>query len=206
VDADDKIVVLDADNGRLQRFSSDGAFQASFGTDLDTYHPRGLGVDAAGNLYVSDTGGLRLLRLSPDGKLLHQWGSDGTAIGAGQPVDAAVASDGSIYLMEAEQGSMWQLLPDGHVAKWTAATSADTIEGPHIVVGPDNLIYVTDPHLARVVVYRPNGQPIAQFGKHGDGSGQFLKPVGIAVDATGRIYVSDTEACRVRAFGPIGTK
>jgi DNA-binding beta-propeller fold protein YncE len=206
VEADDKIVVMDADNGRLQRFSPDGSFQASFGTNLTTYHPRGLGMDAAGDLYVSDTGGLRLLRLSPGGEVLQSWGADGTGIGAGQPVDAAAAPDGSIYLIEAEQGVLWRLPPDGRATRWTAISSAATVVGPHIGVGPDDLVYVTDPEQGRIVVYRPSGQPVVQFGKRGDGSGQFLRPAGIAVDASGRVYVSDSEICRVQAFGPIGAK
>ncbi len=204
VEPDGEVVVLDAAAQRLQRFSPDGRFLAAFGEGLATYRPRGLGVDAAGDLYVADTGGLRLLRLSPEGEVLQQWGGRGAAIGAGQPVDVAVASDGTIYLTEAEKGLIWRLSPDGGAASWVAVERANTVDGPHVAVGPDGRVYVTDPERWRVMVYEPDGQPVAQFGRHGSGPGQFQKPVGLAVDAMGRIYVVDSVSCRVQAFAPIG--
>ncbi len=203
VEPDGNIVVLDSTAQRLQRFTPDGEFLAVFGADLATYRPRGLAIDASGDLYVVDTGGLRLLRLSPDGEMLQRWGGRGAEIGAGQPVDAAVASEGTIYLSEAETGFMWRLSPDGSTFRWVATMPASTIDGPHVAVGPADLIYVTDPELWRVVVYEPGGQPIAQFGEYGTGPGQFLKPVGLAVGPDGRIYVSDSQACRVQAFAPL---
>ncbi|NOZ26559.1 MAG: hypothetical protein GXP39_00715 [Chloroflexi bacterium] len=203
IEADGSVVVLDATAQRLQRFTPEGEFLASFGGDLAMYRPRGLGIDATGDLYVADTGGLRLLRLSRDGALLQQWGGRGAEIGAGQPVDAAVGPDGTIYLVEAETGLLWRLSPDGSSTSWTAIMPASTIDGPHVAVGPDGLIYVTDPELWRVVVYEPGGRPVAQFGEYGIEPGQFLKPVGLAVGSDGRIYVSDSQACRVQAFAPL---
>ncbi|MCS7220948.1 MAG: PA14 domain-containing protein [Anaerolineae bacterium] len=203
VEPDGNVVVLDAAAQRLQRFSSDGQFLAVFGEELAMYRPRGLGVDTSGKLYVADTGGLRLLRLSPEGEIIQQWGGRGAAIGAGQPVDVAVASDGAIYLTEAERGLIWRLSPDGSAASWVAVANANTVDGPHVAVGPDGWVYVTDPERWRVIVYEPDGRPIAQFGQQGSEPGQFQKPVGIAVDALGRIYVADSVSCRVQAFAPI---
>jgi streptogramin lyase/4-amino-4-deoxy-L-arabinose transferase-like glycosyltransferase len=206
VEPDGNVVVLDAAAQRLQRFSPDGRFLATFGETLATYRPRGLGVDRAGNLYVADTGGLRLLRLSPEGKVLQQWGGRGEAIGAGQPVDVAVTPDGTIYLTEAEKGLIWRLLPDGRVASWVAVERANTVDGPHVAVGLDGRVYVTDPERWRVMVYEPSGEPVAQFGQHGSGPGQFQKPVGLAVDSKGRIYVVDSVSCRVQAFAATGSE
>jgi DNA-binding beta-propeller fold protein YncE/4-amino-4-deoxy-L-arabinose transferase-like glycosyltransferase len=200
VDADGSIVVLDSEAKRvLQRFTPEGVLQAVVGMELGVYHPRGLGIDAAGDLYVADTGGLRVLCLSSAGNVLQQWGRSGTEIGAGQPVDAAVAPDGALYMSEAEKGIMWRITPDGNATSWIAVKSSDTVNGPHIAIAPDGLIYVTDPEVQRVIVYNSNGQPAAQFGQPGNGPGQFLKPVGIAV-GPGRVYVADNELCRVQAF------
>lgn len=204
VEPDGNVVVLDAAAQRLQRFSPDGRFLAAFGETLATYRPRGLGVDTAGDLYVADTGGLRLLHLSPAGEVLQQWGGRGAAIGAGQPVDVAVGPNGTIYLTEAERGLIWRLSPDGRAASWVAVAKANTVDGPHVAVGPDGRVYVTDPERWRVMVYEPDGRPVAQIGQQGSGPGQFQKPVGVAVDAAGRIYVVDSASCRVQAFAPIG--
>ena len=60
------VLVLDAVNQRLLRFSPDGQFQTTFGAELTFYRPRGLGIDAAGQLAVADTGGVRIMRLRPE--------------------------------------------------------------------------------------------------------------------------------------------
>jgi DNA-binding beta-propeller fold protein YncE len=55
--------------------------------------PRGVAVDAAGNLYVADAGNNRILELSAAGRVIHAWGSRGARPGqfegpAGVTIDA----------------------------------------------------------------------------------------------------------------------
>ena len=44
-----------------------------------------------------------------------------------------------------------------------------------------------------------------KFGTHGSGDGQFANPEGVAVDSTGKIYVSDSENNRIQVFDNSGT-
>jgi len=202
VEADGHIVVLDATAQQLQRFTADGRFVARFGKTLAFYRPRGLGLDADGNLLVADTGRLRLTKLSSRGEVIQEYGGSGRLADMGQIVDAAAGPGGFIYLAEAESGLVWRLGPGGDARRWQATAKANTVDGPHVAVGPDGAIYVTDPEQWRVVIYDSGGAPLAQFGGQGTGAGQFLKPVGLAVDQTGRVYVVDSQGCRVQAFGP----
>jgi len=201
-DSQGNVVVLDAVAHRLQRFTPEGKLMAAFGREMAFYRPRGLGTDTQDNLYIADTGGVRLLKLSPDGVRLMQVGGPEERIGPGQPTDVAISPAGEIYLVEAMSGTLWWLDAAGTVlGRWQVA-QANTLDCPHVTVGPQGWVYVTDPEGGRVLVFAADGQPLGQFGSLGDGSGQFRKPVGIAVGEDGKVYVSDSHGCRVLAFGP----
>ncbi len=111
VEKDGSLVVLDSENPAiLQRFTRQGEFQAAIGASLGTYSARGLGIDAAGNLYVVDTGNGRILRVSPAGDILQEWGKDEANLDLGQPVGISPDSDGNIFVVEAVQGLVWEIL------------------------------------------------------------------------------------------------
>ncbi|MBC8447256.1 MAG: glycosyltransferase family 39 protein [Chloroflexi bacterium] len=203
VDAQGNVVVLDAVAHRLQRFTPEGQFLVAFGRDLAFYRPRGLGIDAQDNLYVADTGGVRLLKVSPEGARLAQVGGPEEQIGPGQPTDVGVSPSGDIYLVEAMSGILWRLDAGGAVLERWPVGQANTLDSPHIAIGPVGNVYVTDPEGGRVLVFSADGQPLGQFGSLGDGPGQFRKPVGIAVGSDGRVIVSDSHGCRVVAFGAL---
>ncbi|MDI3279976.1 MAG: NHL repeat-containing protein [Bacillota bacterium] len=56
----------------------------------------------------------------------------------------------------------------------------------------------------KVVIYDGQGKFVKEFGKKGRKEGSFNDPLGLAVDAEGRIYVSDTGNARVEVFSPEG--
>ena len=82
MDSQGRIYVVDWRNSRVQQFSSDGAYLASFGGpgegegSLD--RPAGVGVDSVGNVYVSDFGRDRLQVYGPDGAPLQTILGDAT--------------------------------------------------------------------------------------------------------------------------------
>lgn len=63
--------------------------------------PRGLGVDAQGNVYVADSGNHRIQAFAPDGTLLAMWGSQGKEPGQfNWPYDVAVGRTGTVYVVD----------------------------------------------------------------------------------------------------------
>jgi tripartite motif-containing protein 71 len=58
------VYITDQDNGRIQKFSSDGQFIESWGTTGDGNgqfsEPEGIDVDNSGHVYVADTGNNRV--------------------------------------------------------------------------------------------------------------------------------------------------
>jgi DNA-binding beta-propeller fold protein YncE len=69
-----------------------------------------------------------------------------------------------------------------------------------------SLVYPQELHESnRVQKFHSNGTFIAKWGTPGINSTQFNNPTGIAVDATGNVYVTDTDNNRVQKFHSNGT-
>ncbi len=173
--------------------------------------PRGLAVNAAGDVYVVDSKNQRIQKLGPDGKPLQVWGTQGN--GPGQfkdPCGVAVAADGTVYVADTWNHRIQKFDGDGNfLAQWTAAGTGETepkldnptFWGPRgIAVAADGTVYVTDTGNKRILAYGPDGKRKAVWGKDGSKPGQFIEPVGIAVDAAGKVYVADTGNHRIQVF------
>ena len=60
-----------------------------------------------------------------------------------------------------------------------------------LTVGPDGNLYVADTHYHRVLVYTPQGKLVRQFGRFGEGDGEFIYPTDEEFAGDGRIFVSE---------------
>ena len=66
-------------------------------------------------------------------------------------------------------------------------------------------LLVADTHYSRVMEFTPDGKQVRSFGSYGREPGQFIYPVGLAIDREGNIYVSEYgENDRIQKFGPEG--
>jgi sugar lactone lactonase YvrE len=63
--------------------------------------------------------------------------------------------------------------------------------------------FVTDYYNGRIVEYDAAGSYVASYGTVGSGVNQMTKPLGIAVDASGYIYVADSGNNRIVRFLPV---
>src|SRR2546425_5108145 len=67
------------------------------------FNPRGLTVDAAGNVYVADTLRHRIQKFTPSGTFVIKWGSHGSTNGRFQdPFGIAVDSSGNVYVADTD--------------------------------------------------------------------------------------------------------
>jgi DNA-binding beta-propeller fold protein YncE len=70
---------------------------------------------------------------------------------------------------------------------------------------PNGDFYISDGYGgARVVKFSKDGKFLLEFGKRGNGPGEFALPHNVVVDAQGRVYVSDRENQRVEVFDAVG--
>jgi DNA-binding beta-propeller fold protein YncE len=82
--------------------------------------PAGVAVDAAGNVFVADTGNHRIQKLSPEGQVLALWGSEGPAPGQfSSPMGLAIDADGNLLVADAGNHRIQQFSADGEpLAQW----------------------------------------------------------------------------------------
>lgn len=158
------------------------------------YRPRGFAVDVLGNVLVADTGGGRVVVMDPEGRVLAEYGGQGSDIARGQPVDV-MGGLRNVWLLTAEDGRLWNLrsfeLDNGSL---TVTKPTSTLRGPHFAELPNGGFLLTDPERRLLLLHSASGKPVRQFGL-----GNFLrKPVGIdmtVVNGQPFMAVIDMEAC-----------
>jgi len=176
-------------------------------------HPFYVAVDNGGNIYVTEPERDRVQKFDFSGGFVTQWGTFGS--GDGQfngPRGIAVDSAYNVYVADNQNSRIQKFTNTGvFVTKWTVpGTPGAPVQRPiAVAVDTSGRVYVTGSSPPRVQVFNGAGAPLLSWGggQTGIGDGQFsptLEPRGIAVDAAGFVYVSDTGNHRVQKFAPTG--
>jgi hypothetical protein len=90
--------------------------------------------------------------------------------------------------------------------KGVAGADHNTFNLPtDVAFAPSGDFYITDGYAgSRVVKFSHDGKYLLEWGTRGTGRGQFELPHNVAVDAQGRVYVSDRETQRIEMFDANG--
>ncbi len=119
---------------------------------------------------------------------------------------------GNLYLAEFDDDRIYKYSISGVlIAKWGGhGTGPGQLEGPDKLAldGQGNL-YVTEVGTplagpARIQKFSPTGKPLGHWGSFGSRPGQFINPIGIAVDHQGDVYVAEEGNPRVQKLSPLG--
>lgn len=170
--------------------------------------PGGVASDAAGDVFVADTGNHRVQRFGPDGAYLGRFGGAGSGDGQFQfPSSLAIDAAGHLYVVDQMNNRIEKFTHDGvYELKWGSAGSGpgqfNSAQG--IALAPDGSVYVADSGNHRVQRFNAAGTFLQQWGGQGSGNGQFATPYGIAVDQLGSVYVADSGNHRVQRFSAEG--
>ena len=189
-------------------------------------------IDAAGNLYVSDSSAQTIARITPANVVTlvagfrNQTGTtdaNGSLARFNGPTGLFAAADGSLSISDTANGTIRRISTNGTVTTLAGNTtgrgntdgtgSAATFASPRSV-GADSAgnLYVADQlnHTIRKVT---TGGVVTTFaGSAGvsgstDGTGsaaRFNRPTGLVVDANGNVFVSDTTNNTIRKITPAG--
>jgi hypothetical protein len=184
-------LVLDAVAGPIYRLAADGAASLM---DLQStfYRPRGFASGNDGTIAVADTGGGRVVVLSPTGNEQAVLGGPDTLLARGQPVDTLFTPTG-LWTISAEDGRLWNLSSDGSL---TAIQPTQTLDGPHLAALPNGGLLASDPLRRTFTLFSAAGQPLQQFAY----PEQLQLPTGLATWTAGSqllIAASDTRSCSV---------
>lgn len=224
-DAGGNFYVCDRDNNRIVKITSAGVtsvvagsgsagFTDGTGTAAQFNNPYCITMDASGNLFVGDRLNNAIRKITPAGVVttLAGNGSSGSMDGTGsaasfaEPIGIAITAAGNLYVADYANQKIRKVTPAGVV---TTAVTGYMVFG--IAINGSN-IYFTNYFQNRIfVVAEGSNSPVLVAGDTTpgttDGTGaaaRFTTPAGITVDASGNLYVTETNGTRIRKITPAG--
>ena len=198
------------------------------GSDAMFWRPHGITIDAAGNLYVADTNNSRIRKVTIHGEVSTlAGGEDGFSDGSGSaarfyiPDGIAMDATGNLYVADTYNHRIRKVTLKGEVSTLAGSGEEGFADGQGntavfnhprgIAIDVAGNLYVADfwNHRIRKITIKGEVSTLAGSGEIGvaDGKGstaQFNGPEGIAIDAAGNLYVTDSRSNRIRMVTPEG--
>lgn len=211
VDASGNVYVMDTENGRIQKFDSEGKFVAMWGSpgsgdgqfmNASSWGTLGhIAADSEGNIFVIDANNYRVQKFDSSGNYETQWGLQGLEDGNFRfPYDIAVDAQNNVYVCESQYLNRVQKFDetgkfllqwgqtgygDGDFAGFTCTLAID----------PDGNILVAD-KTGRIQKFDANGQLLSKIALDSVDN-ILISPWNMAVDKQGNICIADYDNLRI---------
>ncbi|HZU12232.1 MAG TPA: NHL repeat-containing protein, partial [Chloroflexota bacterium] len=196
-----------ADGRHVQVYSTAGKLLSRWGgggtAPGQLAAPAGIAAGPQGNVFVADTGNNRVQKFSTNGRVIAVWSRPFR-----RPAGIAVDGGGNILVADTGNNRLLELSPAGHiVAAWTTAGGVPFSAPRGVAVGRNETIYLADTGNHRILRLAPQAATFVTLFP----TGPWVKPVSLAVDREGRVYVGEmqdvthaTGAVLVQALTPAG--
>lgn len=209
--------------------SGNAAFADGTGTAASFSSPEGLAVDTQGNVYVADFNNHRIRKIDPNGVTTTLAGNgsgsylDGTSTAAvfNCPSDIAVGSNGLLYIADRGNNRIRKMTSDGVVTTVAGNGGTGLVNGSGtsaqlwlpwgIDIDNQGNLFVADygNTCVRKITSAGDVSTYAGDGIYGFNDGpastaEFRKPVDVAVDTQGNVFVADFHNYGIRRISPSG--
>ena len=199
------------------------------GATASFFDPLGIALDAQGNVYVADAGNNLIRAISPAGVVSTLAGNGNTVTANGtlsatsfnNPTGVTVDASGNVYVANYLNNNILQIVSGGTVNAFAGSGQVGYADGQGTAASfyfPNNVaadaagnVYVSDGvnDLIRKITPAGTVTTLAGSGAVGaaDGAGtaaSFNGPAGLAVDASGNIYLADSNNNLIRKITPAG--
>lgn len=177
----------------------------------DVQSPLGVAVSPDGQrIYAAESGGEHHVKVfDRNGKLFGNLTPPGTATLARQPVYLAVDKTGKVFISDRSRHTIDVFGPDGkYLGNLPSPLPGGASWSPlGISIDAANNLWVTDvtDGQHRVFQMDTEGNVKAQFGKQGEGRGEFNYPNKAAANTRGRLFVSNSNNGRLDILNLDGT-
>jgi sugar lactone lactonase YvrE len=199
--SDGFIYVADTWNHRVQKFDGNGRFIWQARPQAGFWGPRGIAVAPDGkHIYVTDTGNKRVASFDSEGVEQKTWGKEGSKPGELiEPVGITVDAQNNVIVADTGNRRLQYFSADGtFVREYPVSGWEEFYTEPYLAAAGGDL-FASDSFNHRCARYN-NGVLTYSWGGTGADPGDFNRPIGIAADGSGGVYVSDTMNNRVQKF------
>ena len=196
-DDDDCIHVYDSNGKKKSTIGSKGSGELQF------EDPRGITIIGE-IVYIAESGGHRIHKLTTGGEFLGTFGEKGTDMGQfNSPCDITISPEGKVYVADRDDSRIQVFHSD-----WTLSHIIDgNVSGDSSFTHPEGIsldlcgnVHVTGDGSDSVTVFCASGQFVYEYDQT-----QLNRPTGIAIDSAGYSLVANYDSNSLAIFDPSGT-